>query len=408
VEAGSLRIQHGSGLGSTLGATVVSNNARVELAGGITVEGETITINGIGGNNQGALQAFSGSNTWGSQVILGSGTGPSGTRVGAANGAALDISGQITNVGGTFDLGIRNDSLPNSVTIISGSNNVYRDTYAVVGTLAIGSGDDRLPTSTLLHIGNGAEVASATFDLNGFNQRIGGLISDGTNMPVFVTNSAAGITSRLTINTAAPRLYRGSIIGDIELVKTGTGMQELRGISTYTGQTIVSNGTLRLNGAHFGGGQYSVMSGATLSGTGLIDAAVHILADGIVAPGATSGSLVASNTFELDGTLQIELQNSGGLAGLSDLLDVNGLFDITNGTLQFVFGGSMTNAFYLFAEYDALSGASFANVINLPSGYSIDYQFGGGNQIALVIPEPATWMLLLTGLGLLLALRRKS
>lgn len=408
VEAGSLRIQHGSGLGSALGATVVSNNARVELTGGIAVEGETITINGMGGNNQGALQALSGSNTWGGQVILGSGTGSSGTRVGAANGAALEISGQITNVGGAFDLGIRNDGQPNSVTIISGSNNVYRDTYAVVGTLAIAGGDDRLPTSTVLHVGNGAEVAWAAFDLNGFNQRVGGLISDGTNMPISVTNSVAGLTSRLTINTAATRLYGGSIGGDLELVKTGAGMQELRGISTYTGQTIVSNGTLRLNGAHFGGGQYSVMSGATLSGTGLIDAAVHILAGGIVAPGATSGSLVTSNTFDLDGTLQIELQNSGGLAGLSDLLDVNGLFDITNGTLQFVFGGSMTNAYYLFAEYDTLSGGSFANVINLPSGYSIDYQFGGGNQIALIIPEPATWMLLLTGLGLLLAFRRKS
>lgn len=407
VETGALRIQNGSGLGSGVGGTVVSNNARVELAGTFTVADEAITINGSGGNNQGALQAVSGSNTWAGQVILASGVGSSGTRVGAANGAALEISGQITNAGGNFDLAIRNDGLPTSVVVISGSNNVYRDTYAVVGTTAIGGGDNRLPTSTVLHIGNGAEVAWAGFDLNGFNQRVAGLISDGTNMPIFVTNSVVGITSRLTIDTASTRVFGGGIGGDVEVLKLGAGMQELRGISTYSGTTIISNGTLRLNGAHLGGGQYSVMSGATLGGTGLIDAAIHILGGGVVAPGATAGMLTTSNTFDLDGTLQIELQNAAGPAGISDILDVNGLFDMTNGIVQFVFAGTMTNAYYIFAEYDSLSGASFENVINLPNGYGIDYQFGGGNQIALVIPEPATWVLLFTGIGSLLAFRRK-
>ncbi|HPA16415.1 MAG TPA: autotransporter-associated beta strand repeat-containing protein [Verrucomicrobiae bacterium] len=407
VEAGALRSQHASGLGTALGGTVVSNNARVELSGGFTVAGEAITINGMGGNNQGALQSVSGSNTWAGQVILASGTGSSGTRVGAASGGVLEMSGQITNVGGSFDLGVRTDGSAGSAVVISGGNNAYRDTYAVVGTLAIAGGDDRLPTATVLHIGNGAEVASATFDLNGFNQRVAGLVSDGITMPMLVTNSAGATTSRLTIDNPVTRAYAGAIGGNLELVKTGVGLEEFRGANSYAGATILSNGTLRVNGTHVGGGQYSVMSGATLGGTGMIDAAINVLPGGFAAPGNPIGTLVTSNTFDLDGILQIELANAAGPAGLSDMLDVNGIFDLTNGTVQFFFTGTMTNAYYLFGEYDARSGSAFANVLNLPTGYGIDYEFGGGNQIALVIPEPATWGLLLLGLGLVVGLRHR-
>jgi len=40
-----------------------------------------------------------------------------------------------------------------------------------------------------------------------------------------------------------------------------------------------------------------------------------------------------------------------------------------------------------------LIGDQFAQVVNLPDGYWIDYNFQGSNQIALV-PEPATITLL--------------
>lgn len=407
VEAGALRIQDAGGLGAPALGTVVSNGARVELSGGFTVAGEAIEINGQGGNNQGALQSVSGTNTWAGQVILRSGTGGNGTRVGAAGNGVLDISGQITNAGGIFDLGIRSDGGPNSAVVISGGNNVYRDTYVVVGPVRIAGGDDRLPTATVLHIGNNPNVSSAEFDLNGFNQRVGGLVSDGTTMPMLVTNSGM-TTSRLTIDTAATRVYGGAIGGDLELVKGGAGIQEFLGLNTYSGATTVSNGTLRMNGAHLGGGQYTVTGGATLGGTGSIDAAVHILASGIVAPGNSIGTLVTSNAFDLDGILRIELENSSGPAGFSDLLDVNGFFDLTNGTVQFVFSGTMTNDYYVFAEYDSLSGLAFASEVNTPLGYTIDYQFGGGTQIALVIPEPSTWVLLGLGLGCLALVRRRG
>lgn len=405
VRSGVLQIRHDAGLGSSAGGTVVSNGARVELAGGITVAGEAIAINGQGGNNQGALQTVSGSNTWAGQVLLASGVGGAGTRIGAANGGILHVSGQITNVGGAFDLAVRTDSAASRV-ILSNPNNVYRDTYVVVGTLQLDGGNDRLPTSTVLRLGNGSDVATAAVDLNGVGQRVAGLVSDGTSMPMTVTNTVGATTSRLTIDNAATRNYGGAIGGNIEIVKTGSGMQEFFGASSYAGSTIVSNGTLRVNGEHLGGGAYTV-AGGTLGGTGLIDAAIHVLVGGVVAPGNSIGALTVSNTFDLDGTLLIELANSPGPgAGLSDMLDVNGVFDITNGTLEFVYTGTMTNDFYVFAEYDSLSGSPFFDVQNLPTGYTIDYAFGG-NQIALVIPEPSAYALALAGCVLGLLLRRR-
>jgi len=400
VNAGAIQIRHAAALGSAAGGTVVSNNARVELAGNITVVGEAITING-GGNNQGALHSLSGSNTWDGQIRLASGSG-NVTRIGAANGATLHVTGQITNVGGAFDLAVRTDA-PASRVIISGSNNVYRDTYAVVGTLQLEGGDDRLPTSTVLHVGNSPNVSAAIVNLGGFNQRIGGLVSDGTVMSMIVTNAAAE-TSRLTISNTIARTYGGAIGGNLELVKTGSELQRLSGANTYTGITIVSNGTLAVNGTHVGGGLYTVAAGATLGGTGIVSAALHSLSAGVIAPGEGVGTLTFTDA-EIDGILRVELDGTG--AGLSDVFAATGSLDISEATIDFNALGVLDDNAYIFATYGTLIGTEFANIQDLPDGYGIVYDYFG-NSIALVIPEPSTYAVMLLGVLASLLLRRRS
>jgi len=141
----------------------------------------------------------------------------------------------------------------------------------------------------------------------------------------------------------------------------------------------------------------------------LIDAVVNVLADASVAPGNLIGTLTVSNDLDLDGVLQIELDNAAGPgAGLSDLLIVDGVFDITGGTLQFSWSGTLTNDFYVFAEYETLSGGTFLNEGLLPDGYVLDYTFGdNSNQIALVIPEPAVLPLILIGAATMIRWRRR-
>jgi hypothetical protein len=61
---------------------------------------------------------------------------------------------------------------------------------------------------------------------------------------------------------------------------------------------------------------------------------------------------------------------------------------------------------YVFASYGSLLGGTFASVIDLPTGYAINYGTGTNSTLALVpVPEPGC--ALLGGLGCLLLLRRR-
>lgn len=281
------------------------------------------------------------------------------------------------------------------------------------GNIRLTNGSDRLPTGTTVILGgftNGVGTVSGVgrLALAGYNQEVAGLIALGTGVSNRVVGGSTAL-STLTLNIGAGtnNVFGGFLGGpgandnNLALLSKGSGVLDLTGANTYTGTTTVTNGTLRVNGSHVGGGSYSILNGGVLGGTGLIDAAVQVAAGGTVAPGNSIGTLTISNSFDLDGTLQIELQNGAGPGGASDLLDVNGFFDITNGTLQLIFSETLTNDFYVFAEYDTFSGGPFLDEGVLPGGYMIDYTFGANNnQIALVIPEPSTFALLTLGVAL--------
>jgi autotransporter-associated beta strand protein len=70
VTDGILRIANGGALGGTAVGTTVSFNATLELIGGITVDGETLHIDGSGYNFGGALRNVSGNNTFNGPITL--------------------------------------------------------------------------------------------------------------------------------------------------------------------------------------------------------------------------------------------------------------------------------------------------------------------------------------------------
>ncbi len=261
INAGVLRITSADALGTTSAVTVASG-ARLELAGGITVNRSAV-INGNGGNNNGAIQSFSGNNVWAGNITLGS----DAARVGAGvAGSTLTVSGVIDSGSNNFGLEVRN-ATSSDVVVLSGANTYLGSTTSVVGILRLGA-NDTLPVGTLLRIGNTSNIDTATVDLNGFNQTIGGLASLGTTMVRTLTNTS-GTASTLTINSLSDQTYGGTIAGNLSIVKTGSFSQVLSAANTYTGTTTVNAGRLEVAGAsslpgYATSGMVAVNSGGTL------------------------------------------------------------------------------------------------------------------------------------------------
>jgi autotransporter-associated beta strand protein len=125
------------------------------------------------------------------------------------------------------------------------------------------SGDTRVDGGTL-QIANDLALQNSAIDTTGVGvfdfttvttPTVGGL-KGGINLASVITSGYTGITA-LTLNTfnaapLTPYSYSG-VIADgaagMSLTKSGTGTQVLSGVNTYTGDTIITSGTLSLTNA---------------------------------------------------------------------------------------------------------------------------------------------------------------
>ncbi|NDE94650.1 MAG: hypothetical protein EB036_14935, partial [Betaproteobacteria bacterium] len=148
------------------------------------------------------------------------------------------------------------------VMTVSGSNTYTGATIVGGGTLRAGS-TRAFGVNSAVTLSN---LAGTSLDLNGFNNSIGSLAGGGT--------TGGGVTlgaGTLTIGgNNASTTYGGAITGTGGLVKTGSGRQILTGASSFTGETKMQGGMLRLAGTN-GSALYNGVSGkVTIShdGTG--------------------------------------------------------------------------------------------------------------------------------------------
>ncbi len=252
VASGVLLIEHGNALGTTENGTVALDWARIEMAGGFTMNGEPLTIIGHGGGNgYGALLSVRGTNTWAGPITL----GENQARLGV-NGGDLIVSGPIGDNGNNYDLLIRsaNGNLTDTVTL-SGVNTYGGRTIIYQGVVKIASGDNRLPVGSVLQLGFFGSGNSLTgqVDLNGCHQELAGL-EVNSNIPdtqpdlrarQLVKNSSDTL-SVFTLNTEADYTFTGRLVGNLGLRKKGNGIFTLSCTNAYSGATVVSGGTLRL------------------------------------------------------------------------------------------------------------------------------------------------------------------
>jgi autotransporter-associated beta strand protein len=211
-------------------------------------------------------------------------------------------------------------------------------------------------------------------------------------------------------------------LGSVGITKTGAGTLELSGANIYTGNTIVQQGQLVVNGSIANATTTTVQDGATISGSGSLGS-LTVNAGGSVNPGNSPGVLTVNGAYNQAGTLVAEI--TGLTAGTQhDQLIVNGSVNLS-GELNVQFSGltsyALNDTIFLILndESDAVSGTFFGlNQGDFAATYGgwdwvISYNansntssFSGGNDVALrAIPEPSA--ALLGGLSALALLRRR-
>jgi autotransporter-associated beta strand protein len=196
---------------------------------------------------------------------------------------------------------------------------------------------------------------------------------------------------------------------------------EITGANTYTGATVVRQGSLVVNGSIANATTTTVQSGATISGSGSVGN-LTVDSGAFVNPGNSPGILTVNGAYNQAGTLVTEI--TGLNAGTQhDQVVVNGAVSLT-GSLNVQFTGgtySVDNLIFLllndstdavngiftgFNEGDTVTQYGGFDWIISYSADSSTSSFTGGNDIALrAIPEPSA--AILGGLGLLGCLRRR-
>jgi len=352
--------------------TLTANNS---FTGGLTANGGTVTFTGTLSNsatntiaaNTGATVSF------GRQDVFGN--------HGATPVAPLVIGagGLVTNSGNFFNI-LGPITLAGGTLAPVGTNSGY--SFALKGTVTAAAGLTSVISGPGISLGAASNPNSTTFD-----------VADGGLLDV-----AAAF-----VNGAGPTWPTAVPSG---LSKTGPGTMRLTATNTFTGATNVDAGTLLVNGSLAAASAVTVAGGATLGGSGSVGGSVSVLSAGFLSPGNSIGTLEVGSVG-LGGTLFIEYDGAG--SGSIDRLDVLGGFDITSATVAFSsLGAPLDDAAYVFATYGSLTGTQFASVVDLPSGYQIDYVYDG-NSIALIpVPEPTTLALAAIGAGFALGLWLRS
>jgi autotransporter-associated beta strand protein len=163
----------------------------------------------------------------------------------------------------------------------------------------------------------------------------------------------------------------GVIKGTGVFTKSGSLTLTLQANNSYSGNITVSGGILALGAS----GSIANSSKVTLRPGGVL----HTSAKPSFAVPATQ-----EYTFHVDG-------NGPGSSGLIQAAEL----DITNAHVVITADSTLNDRVYVLANYTKLTGSAFATVTDpLPNGYTIDYAYNGGTQIALVSPNTAweyTW-----------------
>jgi autotransporter-associated beta strand protein len=375
VSAGTLRVTNSTALGSGTKNIDMQGSSRVfQLSGGVTLANNYTLRMSSNSFDGGGISSIDGTNII--QGAINITTGNPALNISSSGTSTLTISGNITNV---------TDSRP----LHFGGNSANANT--VSGVIGENTGDKLMPVTKQ---GTGTWIFSNSNNYDGGTNINNGTLEIGHANALGTTGTIAfgggtlkygtGITTDLSsrFSTAASQAYKINTNGNNvavatalsstggNLTKDGAGTLTLNANSTYTGDTLVNNGTLALSST--GGLKFVI---------GADDVNNKITGTG-------AGTITLNGLFTFDLTTASTILN-----------DSWNIVDVANLTESF---GSNFNVDTFTKEGGGTGAGIWTKAIDLTT-YS--YQFNTASGVLTVIPEPSA--ALLGGLGLLALLRRR-
>ena len=192
----------------------------------------------------------------------------------------------------------------------------------------------------------------------------GGTVAATTNWTTTSAMTLSGTNGNLTFDTGLySNVLSGVLSGPGGLTKVSTGTLNLAAANTYTGSTMVNNGTLLVSGTV--AGALTVGSSGELTGMGTVKGA--LINSGLLAPGTNGfGALTVSNTLTLNsgGTVALSINRA---AGTNTFGSIKGISSVSyGGTLTVTGTGTFTNG-DTFKVFSAGSASGTFTATNLPS-----------------------------------------
>ncbi|MBC2593209.1 autotransporter-associated beta strand repeat-containing protein [Ruficoccus amylovorans] len=373
--------------------------------GGWTLDsdGSIITLGNKGINTTGQT---SGTNTIDAPIRMNMGQGQQAWTV--TSGSTLVLQRTLYDVSTNVNSRLTVDG---NGTVVFQTTNTFVSQLLLNGnttTLSL-EADGALGTGELILNGGIINSVGARTLTNSSIRLIGNVSFTGSNL---TTNAdvriayAGGALRTLTIenNTTINGVisdYTGDAAG---FNKQGAGTLTLGGANTYTAGTSVSDGTLIVNGDQSAAsGDFVVLSGATLGGSGIIGGNTSIA--GILTPGNSAGTLTFVDNVTLESTAEVNIEVTGASAGEYDqlagdganTLNLDGTLIIDNTGYTAMLGDTIT----ILSGWDTITGSfTLIEGIDLGDGLYWDTSALATSGILKVVPEPSTSAMLI-GLGAL-------
>ena len=343
--------------------------------GTLTISGD-ISGNGSVSNNDGGLLILNGANTYTGGTTLNDGivsiisADNLGTGDLTFNGGTLDITEIPNNVvlgndiilnadGGT----IHGQDQADSVITLNGD-------ISGEGALTLHNGQFHLEDATDNSYSGGTVIKHATTYIDDDGQlgdAAGGLILEDGGALIVKSSLTSdrnvqlqGSGGAISSSPGTTVTWNGVISGTsdtADFVKLGTGLLILNGANTYTGDTLVYNGTLQLgatgslasttnlnvgNGFTFDLNDHTQTIGK-LSGSGKVKLGSGTLTTNTADDSTFSGIISGTGAFTKDGTSMLTLDGANTYTGGTNVLD---------GTLKLGTNGSLASTGALFIDTD--------------------------------------------------------